>query len=426
MSFEFLTMLALAFAGGVFLNVMPCVLPVLTMKVFHLIEHADSNPREHRMHGIAYALGVVGTLVVAGILVVSLRESMRVMWGSQFQSPQFMAGIVALLLVFGWNAVGLFEFSPSLSVDGGKSRYLDSFVNGVVASIMATPCTGPGVAAVAGYAFAADRPAWQTLVVFASLGAGLASPFVLVSFVPAIGRMLPRPGAWMDTFKKLMGLSLLGAAAFFFGVLMHQVSTGSAGRLLMFFFVLSSAAWAYGHFATPFETSARRWVIRVVLAGLLVVSGTFFLRFEAPSQAGVNASGFEAVVGGQINWQPFTPGLVAAAREANRPVFVDYTAEWCANCKTNERLFIEVATIRDTLTETGVLPVKADLTNEDPLIWDWLDELGRAGIPVYAIYMPDGTYDLLPTVINTELLDGRLRAAAERFPASNFTEIAYP
>jgi thiol:disulfide interchange protein DsbD len=107
-------------------------------------------------------------------------------------------------------------------------------------------------------------------------------------------------------------------------------------------------------------------------------------------------------------------------------VFVDYTAEWCANCKTNERLFIEVATIRDTLTETGVLPVKADLTNEDPLIWDWLDELGRAGIPVYAIYMPDGTYDLLPTVINTELLDGRLRAAAERFPASNFTEIAYP
>jgi thiol:disulfide interchange protein DsbD len=187
--------------------------------------------------------------------------------------------------------------------------------------------------------------------------------------------------SWMETFKKLMGLSLLGAAVFFFGVLMHQVSTESAGRLLMFFFVLSAAAWAYGHFATPFETSSRRWVIRVVLAGLLFFSGTLFLRFEAPPRAGGNAWGFVAVAGGQINWQPFTPELVAAAREANRPVFVDYTAEWCANCKTNEQLFIEVATIRDTLTETGVLPVKADLTNEDPLIWDWLDELGRAGIP---------------------------------------------
>ncbi len=422
---DLILMLLAAFGGGLVLNVMPCVLPVLTMKVFHLLEHAGDNPREHRLHGIAYGMGVLGTFLAAGFLVVALRESMRMMWGVQFQSPGFNVGIVLLLLVFGWNALGVFEFSPSVSTSSDRGGYVSSLVNGVVASIMATPCTGPGLASAAAYAFSQETPAWHTLTVFVALGAGLAFPFVLVSFVPAIGRALPRPGAWMETFKKVMGLSLLGSAVYFFRSLHAQLTPDSTWHALVFFFVVSAALWAMGHWGPSLSTLARRLGLRLVLLLAVVGSGSALLDLE-PTQSRASSTGLEAVVDGHINWQPFNPALVEAARAAQRPVFMDYTADWCVNCKANERLFIEVDTIRDTLTDTGIVPMQADLTNEDEIIYDWLDELGRAGIPVYAIYMPDGSVDLLPTSITTELLDERLRAASGRFPPSGFGPLEVP
>ncbi len=424
---EFLIAIAAALVGGFLLNLMPCVLPVLTMKVFHLLEHAADDPSEHRKHGVAYGAGVLVTLVGAAVALLVLRESMRLMWGSHFQSPEFMLAIVLLLVVFGLNALGVFEFTPSVELKSRRSGYVESFVNGIVASIMATPCTAPFLAGAAGYAFAADRSPFEVLAIFVMIGVGLASPFVLVSFVPAIGRLLPKPGAWMQTFKKVMGLTLLAAAIFFFGVLMGQVSLDSSRKLLGFVFSVGVALWAVGEFGGPMASVRRRTMTLLLSSVALVGLGTQLLRFEPPEAVGRSAGhSLEVVIDGHINWQPFSSELVAQARSAGVPVFMDYTADWCTNCRANERLFIEVQAFREVLEQTQVLPMQADMTVDNEEIMAWLDDLGRAGIPVYAIYLPDGTVDLLPSAITTELLVERLLAAAASFPPQEHGQLVLP
>ncbi len=417
---EFLGAVGFGFLGGVLLNVMPCVLPVLTMKVFHLMEHASEDRRSQRLHGAFYAAGVLTTFLVGALLILVLRESMRLMWGSQFQSPAFMLGIVGLLTALGLNALGVFEITPAVTVGQERTGYAASFFNGVVASIMATPCIGPFVGGAAAYAFAADRAWWAVVAVFLSLGAGLAAPFVVVSLVPAVGRLLPRPGAWMETFKNLMGLTLLGAGVFFFGSLMKQVSAESSHRMLGFLFILSAALWAWGHFGSVMYAGRRRFIVGLGAAAATVVSGVWLIRFEpAASQAAVALS-FDPVVNDEINWQSFDSALVTRANEAGIPVFMDYTADWCVNCRTNERVFIEVESVRSVFVQTGIMPMQADMTVDNEEIMTWLDRLGRSGIPVYAIYLPDGSVDLLPSAITSELLIERLRQASESFPPSRF------
>lgn len=415
-----------AFLGGLILNVMPCVLPVLTMKVFHLIEHADDDEATHRMHGIAYTAGVLATFLAFSIFVIVLRASGEAVgWGMQFQNPSFVAAMIAVIFVFGLNALGVFEFTVSVQ-QGEKQRsgFSESFANGVVASIMSTPCSAPFLAGAA--AFALTAPSWQTLVVFQIVGLGLAAPFALVSFFPAIGRILPRPGAWMETFKHLMGFTLIAAAIWLYSVFQKQVSYESAQWFLGLLLVLGVGAWAWDRFGGPMETNRRRWIVRTVVLGSASAFAFGFVRFEPPENTAAEAYSGQVVVDGEINWAPFDPAMVDAARAANRPVFVDYTADWCANCLTNERLFIEVQPIRDLLVETGILPMKADLTNEDDTILAWLDDLGRAGIPVYAIYMPDGSVDLLPQAITTELLADRLNAASAAWPPSAYGSMPFP
>jgi thiol:disulfide interchange protein DsbD len=413
---ELLYILPLALLGGLVLNVMPCVLPVLTMKVFHLMQQSAEDMRVRRLHAVAYAGGVTTVFGGIGVVVLLLRTSMQMMWGSQFQSPLFMLLVVALLLVFGLQAMGVFEWTVSARQHTGRGGLAESWVHGVVASIMATPCTGPGLAPAAGYAFASETPWWATLLVFLVLGVGFAAPFVLVTVIPALGRLLPRPGEWMNTFKKLMGLTLVGAAVFFFTFLQHQLSTRAAGGALVFLFMLGASLWCWGNFGQSARTIRRQWIWRVVCVLMVVLAGQTQLSMERPQRRTPTLLDGPVVVDDRIAWRAFDESLIERTRESGRPVFVDFTAEWCVNCKANERLFIEVPAIRQVLMETQILPVQADLTDEDPLILRWLSALGRSGIPVYAIYLPGGEVDLLPSAITTELLASRLRAASRRFP----------
>ncbi len=420
-----LTSLGGALLGGLILNVMPCVLPVLTMKVFHLIEQSNATRHEKRLHGLAYTGGILATFLVFALVVIGVRASGESLgWGMQFQSPAFVAGMCALIYAFGLNALGVFEFTVSLGGGTGTNHgYGASFVNGVVASIMSTPCSAPFLGTAAAFALGSGASWWETLAMFMAIGLGLASPFLLVSFVPGVGRALPRPGAWMETFKQLMGFSLIATAVWLFGVLQSQVSRDASTMFLFFLVALGFALWTLNHFGGLEHSNARRLTVRGLAAAFVLGVGlvTLDLQPVSPVREGfaANDPGAPLVLDGKINWAPFDRARVSAEARRNRPVFVDFTADWCVNCKANEKAFIETQPIRELLAEVDILPMKADMTNEDEVLQEELEKLGRSGIPAYVILMPDGSRDLLPEVITTNLLVERLRAAAKRFPRAD-------
>lgn len=418
---EFLYYIGVGLLGGLILNVMPCVLPVLTMKVFHLLEHNTGSPRSRRLHGVAYTGGVLAAFLVFAGIVVGLRASgEQVGWGMQFQQPAFVAGMIAVIFVFGLNALGVFEWSLSLSGRPGHQGYGGSFANGLFAAVMSTPCSAPFLSTAALFALGAGAQWWQTTAMFACIGLGLASPFLLVSFVPGVGRLLPRPGPWMETFKHLMGFTLLGFAVWLYSVLQVQVSRDSSASFLAFLLVVAVALWGMHRFGGVIHSTARRLGVRTGAAVAVVLAGVLLIEFAPPERGPAMAHTVGAkeavVVGDRIAWVPFDSGRVEAERKNKRPVFIDFTADWCANCKTNERVFIETEAVRATLLASRILPMKADMTNENEEIEAWLNKLGRSGIPAYVIYLPDGSIDLLPEVITTDLLVKRLTAAAKKFP----------
>lgn len=423
---ELVSALGAAFLGGLILNIMPCVLPVLTMKVFHVVEHAGDDRKTFRMHGLAYTAGILAAFLLLGLGVVALRASGELVgWGMQFQNPAFVAAMTGLMVVFGLNSLEVFEFTVSLRGDVGGHGYLSSFLNGVVACAMSTPCSAPFLGTAATFALAAGTPWWETLLLFAGIGLGLAAPFLLVSFVPALAKVLPRPGPWMIHFKKLMGFTLLGAAVWLYGVLLKQVGPDAGQKFLGFTLVLAASLWAVGTFGGIMESSRRRAVVRALALAATVLGGAWLLdlRPSAPAMAEV-APGQEVVKDGKIAWAPFDSARVAAELKRGRPVFIDYTADWCANCKANEKAFIEVSRIREVFQGTNILPMKADLTRDNEEIWQWISKLDRSAIPVYAIYMPDGQIDLLPVAITTEMLAERLETASRRFPPTGFGPLA--
>lgn len=424
--------LGYAFVGGVILNVMPCVLPVLTFKVMHVVENAHADPRETRLHGLAYTAGIVATMLGLAAFVIALKASSEfVGWGMQFQNPAFVATLTALIFVFGLNAVGVFEVPLWISGGGERGGYWGSFVNGVLASVMATPCSAPFLGAA--IAFALDKSVSHavTALVFTVVGIGLAAPFLLVAFVPAAARLLPKPGNWMNNVKALMGFTLFAAAAWLYGALRAQVTAESAQGFLYFLVLLAVALWAMQRFAHL----DRSRVGSLVGAALV---GVGFMLFDltppepkvavsdatsAPAANGIDGQPLElppVVEDGKIVWATFDDARIERALAMQRPVFVDYTADWCLNCKTNEKVFIEVERVRTVLTETQILPMKADMTNKAPVMEKWLARLGRNGIPAYVIYLPDGNYDLLPEIITTDMLTERLKAASEQYPRAAF------
>lgn len=425
MELELFTVLGAAFLGGVILNVMPCVLPVLAMKVFHMLEHAQDDVRGHRLHGLAYVGGVLLTFSVFALAVILLRHSGEAVgWGMHFQNPGFLAVLVSVMFAFGLNALGVFEISFALRAEQGRGGYMDSFVNGIIASVMSTPCSAPFLGTAAVVALGSVSSDVETFVILSMIGVGLAFPFALVSFVPAVAKLLPRPGAWMETFKHVMGFSLLGAAVWLFGTMVRQLDDTSIKHFSVFLLVLAFGLWVIGRFGDATQTTLRRRAVTLVTTAVVGAFGWEYVELRVESEnAGYDASA-GVVVDDRINWAPFDEAHIARELASNRPVFMDYTADWCANCKTNERLFIEVPRVRRTLEQTQILPVKADMTNEEPVIQAWLHRLGRSGIPAYVIYFPDGTHDLLPMTITTAMLVERLEAASARFPPERFVPAA--
>lgn len=419
----FLTALAFGVAGGVILNVMPCVFPVLFMKVQHWIAGTGVTSRARRVESLGYLFGSVAAFTGFAIFIIALRAAGRGLgWGMQMQNPVFVAIVVAMLFVLALETVGVFTFRFSLN--GGRSTggWKSAFLDGLVITLVSTPCSAPFLGGAAAFALAQDTAWWQTLAIFWSVGLGLSLPVLALGFIPALNRLLPRPGAWMDTFKYLVGFTLFGACVWFFGSLQKQVSAEAANNFLWFLLALAAGLWAKEHLLPVGASPRRAAVHNLLLAGAVAGAGYGFVDLEkqAPAVAAVAVVASEgaevpvSVQDGKLVWTPFTEAAKEAALKRNQPIFVDFTADWCASCKTFERTHIDTAGVREALSETRVLAMKADLTADESL-WDVLARLGRNGLPTYAIYLPDGSHELLPEGPPVSLVE-RLREAAKRFP----------
>jgi thiol:disulfide interchange protein DsbD len=399
----------LALAGGLILNVMPCVLPVLSIKILGIVQQSGEDRRRIRVHGVVYALGVYACFAVLGVFMVALAKG----WGFQFQSPGFTATMGAMVLALGLSLFGVFEIGlPGADTLGaaatGRHGYLSSFINGAFAVLLGTACTAP----VLGPALAAastQPPLEQSVILFA-IATGFHLPFLILAFVPAWRRLLPRPGAWMETFKKIMGFCLVGTAIFFLGSLRGQLSADAFKLYLVFLGVLAFAGWVYGHWGSPVRGERTRWIAMATALLLTAGGAAWLVRLEPPPKPEATATvtidgGGSPVVDGHIQWRSFAAHDAYAEAEQGRVVFVDFTADWCVNCKTIEAAVIDTEEVKQALAEHNVLPLQADWTNEDELITEWLAcYKGKPSVPMYLV-IPAGRPDeavVLPEWPSTE------------------------
>jgi thiol:disulfide interchange protein/DsbC/DsbD-like thiol-disulfide interchange protein len=397
--------LALAFLGGLVLNLMPCVLPVLSLKVLAFVKQAGEERRTWR-HGVAFTAGVlVSFWALAGLLLALRAAGEQVGWGFQLQSPAFVVFLAALFCLLALNLFGVFEVGTSLIAAGNltarRSGLAASFGSGALATIVATPCTAPFMGSALG--FGLSQPPAVSLLVFTSLALGMAAPYLLLSFHPGWLRFVPRPGAWMESFKQLMGFFLMATVAALVWLFGRQVGVDGMAALLAALVAVSLGAWVYGR-AAAWECPRRRLagsVAAVALVTLGLVAGL--------SRAGASAAAAE---GG--DWEPWSAERVAELRAGGRPVFVDFTADWCLTCQVNERVALRDSDVQARLRERGVVPMRADWTRHDPRITEALAAHGREGVPLYVLY--DGPADAPPIVLPEVITPGIVLDALDREP----------
>jgi thiol:disulfide interchange protein DsbD len=369
--------LLFALLGGALLNLMPCVFPVLSLKVLGFAAHAQDR-RQLLAGGLAYAVGVVLSFVALAALLLGLRAGGEQLgWGFQLQSPVFVAALAALFTLIGLNLAGVFEFAALLPARwlAARARHpmVDALLTGVLAVAVASPCTAPFMGASLG--LAVTLPAAQALTVFAVLGLGMALPYLAASAFPALARWLPRPGAWMAHFRTLMAFPMFATVVWLVWVLGQQTSIDGAAALLASLVALAFVAWALG---SPALRGRARAGFGAVALTLLAVA----LFWAAPALKPGEAVAANAEAG----WQPWSPERVAALTAEGRPVFVDFTAAWCVTCQFNKRTTLARAEVLDAFRARQVTLLRADWTRRDARITAELTRLGRSGVPVYALY----------------------------------------
>jgi thiol:disulfide interchange protein len=396
--------LLLALAGGLLLNLMPCVLPVLSLKALGLAQSGAS--RDHaRGHALWYTAGVLSAFTAIGGLVIGLRAAGQAAgWGFQLQQPVFVAALVYLMFAMGLSLSGVFNIGrggvgPFSRLLGQRSGPAGDFLTGVLACVMASPCIAPFMGGALAYAFTA--PPLLALLVFAMLGLGLALPFLLIGFIPALADRLPRPGAWMETFKQLMAFPMYLTAVWLLWVLGKQRGVDGLALLLAGLTVLALALW----WAERSLWRERRTMaaIALLLAACALLPIGLVARLPAPTTVASNGSGHVA----------YDANLLDRLRADNRVVFVNMTADWCVTCKANERNVIERAAFSDILRRTDAVYMRGDWTNVDPAISDFLAEHKAVGVPLYVVYGPGAPPRVLPTVLTQTIVEDALLRAAK-------------
>lgn len=405
--------LAMAAVGGLILNLMPCVLPVISLKALSLASQAGASASRIRVLGLAFVAGVVASFLSLAIAVVLLRAGgEQVGWGFQFQSPAFVLFLTSLVFVLSLSLFGVVNIRlPGASSLGGPSDdegVAGSFANGVLATILATPCTAPFLGTALGFAF--SQPAAVVFAIFTATGFGMASPYLLLAWRPGWGRYLPRPGAWMERFRQGMGFLLVATVLWLLWVLGKQLGMEAVVWTAAFLLCLAIGTWVLGVWI-DLRSSPRQRLTAWLVAVLVAVAG--YAAFLHPLLT-APAGGANGDPGG--DWEPFEVGRVEELIGQGRIVFIDFTAEWCWTCKVNERAVLADPEVRARFADLDVALIKADWTNRDPEITQLLHAFGRPGVPLYVIF-PGGRADeplVLPEVITGDLVIERLDEAAAR------------
>jgi thiol:disulfide interchange protein/DsbC/DsbD-like thiol-disulfide interchange protein len=428
--------MAWAFVGGLLLNLMPCVLPVLSFKVLGITAHTTRSARVGA--GLAYTAGVVVSFVALASIVLALRASgQAVGWGFQLQSPGFVVALAVLFTLIGLNLAGLFELNLVLPGDVASARaqhpWVDAALTGVLAVAVAAPCTAPFMGAALGVAV--QMPPAQALSVFVALGLGMAAPYLLVTLVPAVARWLPKPGPWMARFKGLMAFAMFATVVWLVWVLGQQTGMDGVAGVLALLVAVAFAVWALGQRqvrAGVGLTRASAWWPAAAIGVLAAVTWWAWPSWQGMDAASVSAfsrapaAATEAgpaarlatatkAHGAQDAWEPWSPQRMAEHQQAGRTVFVDYTAAWCVSCQVNKRTTLNRADVEAAFEKAQVVRMRADWTRRDAVIAAELTRLNRTGVPVYAIYRPGvRTPTLLPELLTPSLVVDALAQHAKQ------------
>ncbi|KGD71383.1 protein-disulfide reductase DsbD family protein [Pantoea vagans] len=408
-----LTAIAAAFLGGIILNLMPCVFPVISLKALSLIRHHES-PSHARAEGLAFLLGVVVTMVaLTAVLLLARASGASVGWGFQLQSPLVIAALILVMLGSALNLLGLFEVGLSIQrvgeVGGDRGGLVGSALTGALAIIVATPCSAPFMASAVGYAL--TQPPLVSVVIFISLALGFAAPFTLISFFPVLARILPKPGAWMITLKQGLAFPMLGAVGWLIWVLERQAGSAALAAILACCLLFSFAAWLYGMAQKRRMMGQRHVVLHVATAFFLalVVVPLLNLNSFATAPAETEAASPAAAA---VAWSPQN---VDAIKGQGKPILVNFTASWCITCQVNDRTSLSTQAVKAAMARTSTIYMVADSTKYNPDVEQALSDFGRGGLPLYVVYPADGSKPVvLPQVLTPGIVISALDQATEK------------
>ncbi len=407
---NYITIIAMAFLGGLLLNIMPCVLPLVTLKVYGLIKSAGEHRSSVILNGLCFTLGVVGCFWgLAGVAFLLKMLGHNIGWGFQLQEPMFVATLIIVFFLFALSSLGLFEIGTMFANLGGKlqstdagaskSKIVGAVFNGVLATLVTTPCTGPFLGSILGLVMSLSFI--KQLMIFTSIGLGMALPYLVFSVFPKMLSVLPKPGNWMSTFKQLTGFMLLGTVTWLAWIFGSETSTTALILLLAGLWLAGIGAWILGKWGTPVSPRKQRVFASTLFFGFL--AGALSLSFIASRYFAEEAE--TVVVQEGSSWQPFSATKLAQLRKEGQAVFVNFTAKWCLTCQMNKTV-LHAAAIKEMFKEHGVVTLEADWTRKDPGITEELARLGRASVPSYVYYPADQSEPVvLPEKITQAVLE---------------------
>jgi len=421
----------MAFAGGIILNLMPCVLPVVSFKILSFVKMAGQERKKTLQHGLAFSAGVIASFwALASALLLLQAYGRAVGWGFQLQEPIFVASLAAVILIFSLSLFGIFEVGTLFASWAGQKQHKSggegrghltgSFLSGVLATAVATPCTGPFLGSAVG--FAVTQPALWALLIFTALGLGMALPYLLLSAFPNLLRFMPKPGPWMSTFKEATGFLMLATVLWLLWVFSAQTNSLALFLLLGGFFLFAFGCWIWGKWGTPLKKRSTRLVAASAAALSLLAGAKVVYTASSPAITTLEESrpislGDHHPTG---NWESFSRERVEALLQEGKPVFVDFTARWCLICQANH-LVLSVDEVDKKMSDLGVVKMKGDWTKRDPAITEALARQGRSGVPLYLLYTgkPGEPPHILPQVLTPDIVLGYLNQLEEKNIAQN-------